>query len=299
ETKNSGNYSNPVKKDTPKSSSQSTNQSSSNSAWGNSTNQQSSTTKNTPKLSISDKLGKDGKLTAEEREHRMRERLYLYCSEEGHVAGNCPKSKAAKARASAMIPESTDSEKYMESINLIGLQLFDGTCNFTITQIVKLLVTFPAGEVFNLSFYVTSLNSSCSTILGHNWLKQYNPLIDWSSSQLAFRSADHRGPAPLMSPLSPNLLVEILDSSTLSESPIPPKFTPPNISFINAAAYVHASKLPGAVAFQMTFVPEGLSARSAHSANSSDFSEIPPEYHEFADVFNKTKADTLPLHRSY
>ncbi|KAF8221215.1 hypothetical protein L208DRAFT_1329495, partial [Tricholoma matsutake] len=295
-TKNSSNSSR-------KDSSPLTNQATSNSAHVSTSNQQSSMTKNTswdkPKLSISDKLGKNGKLTGEERERRMRERLCLYCSEEGHVAGNCLKSKAAKAHASTVVPETMDLEKYMESIDPIGLRLFDGTCNSTITQIVKLLVTFPASEVFNLSFYVTSLDSSCSTILGHNWLKQYNPLIDWSSSQLTFHSADHRGPAPLMSPLSPNLLVEILDSSALSEPPIPPKFTPPDISFINTATYARASKLPGAIAFQMTFAPEGLSACSTHSANSSDLSDIPPEYHEFADVFNKTKVDTLPLHQSY
>ncbi|KAF8229653.1 hypothetical protein L208DRAFT_1053578, partial [Tricholoma matsutake] len=306
---NSSNITNSSWKDSSKSPSTLTNQASSNSAHSNTSNQQSSTTKNTsqdkPKSSISDKLGKNGKLTGEEQEHCMREQLCLYCGEEGHVAGNWPKSKAAKAHASADTAtgaggciDLTHLAAYvhlnvMESINPIGLQLFDGSCNSTITQIIKLPVTFPAGEVFNLSFYVTSLDSSCSAVLGHSWLKQYNPLIDWSSSQLAFCSADHRGPAPLTSPLSPNLLVEILNSSTLSETPIPPKFTTPDISFINAAAYVCASKLPGAVAFQMTFAPEGLSAHSTQSANSSDLSDILPKYHKFADVFNKTKADTL------
>ena len=31
----------------------------------------------------------------------------------------------------------------------------------------------------------------------------------------------------------------------------------------------------------------------------SDLSHLPPEYHEFADVFSKTKARTLPPHRTY
>ena len=30
-----------------------------------------------------------------------------------------------------------------------------------------------------------------------------------------------------------------------------------------------------------------------------DLSSIPPEYHEFADLFSKKEADKLPLHRSY
>lgn len=32
---------------------------------------------------------------------------------------------------------------------------------------------------------------------------------------------------------------------------------------------------------------------------SPDLSHIPAEYHDFADVFNKAKADTLAPHRSY
>jgi hypothetical protein len=46
----------------------------------------------------------------------------------------------------------------------IGLRLFDGTCNSTITQIAKLPITFPTGEEFTLTFYVTSLDSSCSAL---------------------------------------------------------------------------------------------------------------------------------------
>ena len=69
-----------------------------------------------PKSSISDKLGKNGKLTGEERERRMKEGLCLYCGEKGHVAHDCPKSAAAKARAvkiSAPEPKSdtVDSKK--------------------------------------------------------------------------------------------------------------------------------------------------------------------------------------------
>ena len=30
-----------------------------------------------------------------------------------------------------------------------------------------------------------------------------------------------------------------------------------------------------------------------------DLSDIPKDYHEFTDVFDKKKADALPLHRSY
>jgi hypothetical protein len=49
----------------------------------------------------------------------------------------------------------------------------------------------------------------------------------------------------------------------------------------------------------MTFSPEGLSAKSTLTDIPMDLSDIPEDYHEFADVFNKKKADTLPPHRSY
>ena len=72
--------------------------------------------KDKPKNSISDKLGKNGKLTGDECDHHMKEELCLYCGEKGHVAHDCPKSAAAKARAvKVLAPESkadsVDSKK--------------------------------------------------------------------------------------------------------------------------------------------------------------------------------------------
>ena len=87
------------------------------------------------------------------------------------------------------------------SIPLISLCLFDGSCNSTITQAAELLVKFPCGESFNLTFYVTPLDSSCSSVLGYNWLRQYNALIDWSSGHITLCSIDHKGPALLTSPI--------------------------------------------------------------------------------------------------
>ena len=121
ESKNSGNSDkNSGKKDSkgttnsnqpkPQSSSNSRTSASSSSNAGSKT-----TSKDKPKNSISDKLGKNGKLTGDEREHRLKEGLCLYCGEKGHVAQDCPKSKAAKARAATVTAESkldsVDSKK--------------------------------------------------------------------------------------------------------------------------------------------------------------------------------------------
>ena len=42
-----------------------------------------------------------------------------------------------------------------------------------------------------------------------------------------------------------------------------------------------------------------IQANSAKLAETSDLSNVPSEYHKFADIFSKTKAEVLPPHRSY
>ena len=59
-----------------------------------------------------------------------------------------------------------------------------------------------------------------------------------------------------------------------------------------------ASKLPGSVSFQMQLSSEGVLGK-ATSAEPTDVSSIPEDYHEFADIFSKGKADSLPPHRPY
>ena len=57
---------------------------------------------------ISDKLGKDGKLTAQERQRRFDYNLCLFCGRTGHMVKKCPRS-LAKARA-AQANENSSSE---------------------------------------------------------------------------------------------------------------------------------------------------------------------------------------------
>ena len=37
-----------------------------------------------------------------------------------------------------------------------------------------------------MEFYVTRLDSACDLVLGLNWLRRFNPLIDWRSATIKF-----------------------------------------------------------------------------------------------------------------
>src|SRR6266481_580616 len=62
---------------------------------------------------LTSKLGKDGKLTPQERQRRMDKNICLFCGTPGHVAKECPKSTsvASKARAVKTTQESASSSK--------------------------------------------------------------------------------------------------------------------------------------------------------------------------------------------
>ena len=55
------------------------------------------------------KLGKDGKLTPQERQRRMDNSLCLFCGKTGHIAKECPKSSAITAQAHAAVTQLQDS----------------------------------------------------------------------------------------------------------------------------------------------------------------------------------------------
>jgi hypothetical protein len=121
ETQNSGNSRNSAKKDSKGNSNSNSNVNSNHSSpkptSSNISNSASSRTKSEPKDKpkpnpLADKLGKNRKLTGEERECHMKEGLCLYCGKSGHVTHNCPKAVAVKARAASVESKDfTDSKK--------------------------------------------------------------------------------------------------------------------------------------------------------------------------------------------
>ena len=85
----------------------------SNSSSKSKSNSRNSKTSDKPKVNaLTEKLGKDGKLTSEEWECRIKEKLCLYCGKPRHKALECNKSAAAKGRAATVkSKDSLESKK--------------------------------------------------------------------------------------------------------------------------------------------------------------------------------------------
>ena len=62
-----------------------------------------------PDPNLTRKLGKDGKLTPQERQRHMDNSLCLFCRKTGHIAKECPKLMAIAAWARAAVTELPES----------------------------------------------------------------------------------------------------------------------------------------------------------------------------------------------
>ena len=72
-----------------------------------------------------------------------------------------------------------------------------------------------------------------------------------------------------------------------------------NIAIIGAAAFLCTSKLLGSYNFELCLCSLNIQANSTKLAKTPDLSNIPSEYHKFADIFSQTKAEILPPHHPY
>ena len=138
---------------------------------------------------------------------------------------------------------------------------------------------------------------------GYHWLTHYNPLIEWVLRSIFFQQLLHHksksSPSIKTLPSSAPLL-KLLYSVLDLPNPVPlvtPK-KPLRITLINAAAYSHASKLEGSECFHLQI---SLPKVTGHSATTSEIpvnmSTVPKDYHDFMDIFSKSKAGKLADHQ--
>ena len=73
----------------------------------------------------------------------------------------------------------------------------------------------------------------------------------------------------------------------------------PNITIIDAAAFLCTSKLLGSYNFELCLYSSDIQANSVKLSKAPDLSNVPSEYHKFTDIFSKTKAEVLTPHCSY
>jgi hypothetical protein len=144
------------------------------------------------------------------------------------------------------------------SVPPIRLRLFDGSSTHIITKAIDIPLQIFPGLVTPFTFYVTPLDSSCSVVLGYNWLTRYNPLIDWVLSSITFPATSNENPVSDSRPsmhatvseemeLQPypdnsvNSETDIQENNSASDpapTPIPNVAPKVDISLVNAVAYI-------------------------------------------------------------
>jgi len=196
---------------------------------------------------------------------------------------------------------------------------------------MDLRIRHSTGDIFVVMFLITQLDSPVALVFGYTWFYRYNPLIDWYKGQiLSFQTPSQVSKPTLIGPRLPELrptdsepirpqstpivplLSELRHTDSAPPQPESPPSSPvtpevpkveqpkPSVSFINAAAYARATRTEGSVSFQLLLSDPSLCRRSASTTPAEpDMSGVPEEYHEYADVFSKERADTLPDHRPY
>ena len=127
----------------------------------------------------------------------------------------------------------------------------------------------------DISLNVTSLPNN-PVVLGLPWLEVHNPAIDWPS---------HRINLPDTTSALGSTAPQIPSSSNLPA---------PKVAFINAAAFSRIARKNHVYTLHLKSTDLGSNRTPVQSPP-----HLPEKYKDFADVFEKKKAEILPEHRPY
>ena len=140
-------------------------------------------------------------------------------------------------------------------------------------------------------------------MLGYCWLTHFNPTIDWVLGRIFFCQPlqpetktsppveNFPSSAPLSSP-------EITSPETSEPFLLVKNRKPPRVTLINASAYTRACKLEGTQCFQLRISLPEVTGQLTSSV-PVNLSALPEEYHDFTDIFSKSKAGKLADHQPY
>src|SRR6266581_7740290 len=112
---------------------------------------------------------------------------------------------------------------------------------------------------------------------------------------IEFQMIEQSSPAP------PSSAKDLLDSvppvgNPTSDLPLASDCQVPSIELVSPMAFTKACQLEGSIAYCLSIPSQGAELHTAPAPEPVDLSAIPQEYHEFAAIFNRSKANTLALH---
>jgi hypothetical protein len=176
----------------------------------------------------------------------------------------------------------------------ITLRMFNGevTSSGDIISEVKGLLQLK-GHSEQLSMLVTQLSKD-PIILGMPWLKRHDPFISWKDKIIEFtteycRNYCLQGSTDQSHESTVQGSTDQLNKSTDREKS--------DIAMIGAAAYKLLAKKPKNHIFSASIKDIEKALRPKQHIDPRTI--LPPEYHEFLDVFSRQEADTLPPSRPY
>ena len=210
----------------------------------------------------------------------------------------------------------------------LRLTLFDGSAasQGLIIQSTTLDIQFPCSTQHRVMFLLTPLDRSATAVLGYSWLHRHNPLINWVTHEITFRTPVTKNPLLFRAPseLSPPTPRPVaVDSPSISQ----PSDPSPSAALRAAAAKITISVISSRAVHIIARLPKShpssivcagvissltSSARASNTAPDNFQSDpafeteleelrprLPTGHHPYADLFSKGKGTTLPPRCSY
>lgn len=159
-------------------------------------------------------------------------------------------------------------------------------------------------------------------ILGLPWLELHNPYVDWQSNTITFgetclkkNCCDFETTIPYLNSLSDTSQKQLVPPSNSSpiSSPVPKNIIPTPF-IVSATEFSRLSLEPENTYFALSLRDLDLlidtsmqrlptiqinDAKITIPKDASPRKFLPPQYHEFLDVFDRKKANSLPPHRPW